>query len=183
MSRRMTELRGAARDTREPRSRPNLLEKEARSYERPARGNRSVVCVPFTRPREGPDLETPDRFHHTSVSVFAQAPHRTSVPTAPPENRRSFRPPSSRRRRGDVDGSHPTHTFARGFAAALASLVHHAMKSSGSLLLRQVGLAVVAGVGRGHSDRLRGLGKSEVGPGLVEHAMLAGAGQPTRGRS
>src|SRR6266498_2106862 len=47
MSRRMTELRGAARDTREPRSRPNLLEKEARSYERPARGNRSVDCVPF----------------------------------------------------------------------------------------------------------------------------------------
>jgi len=42
---------GEARDTREPRSRPNLLEKEARSYERPARGNDQWVCVPFRQRR------------------------------------------------------------------------------------------------------------------------------------
>src|SRR6266498_2298785 len=42
----MTEPRGAARDTREPRARPNLLEKEARSYERPARGNDQWFVCP-----------------------------------------------------------------------------------------------------------------------------------------
>src|SRR6266540_1161593 len=52
------------------------------------------------------------------------------------------------------------HTSARGFATALVSLVHHGDEEVGSLLLcnRQVGVAVVAGVGKGLADALRDVG-------------------------